>query len=384
MPELAGIEFVQTIGQGAMGAVYLARQTALNRYVAAKQILGAWNGDPEMLARFQREARALAQMNHPNVVGIYDLTTAGNDLFMIMEYVRGPSLRELMNQQQLAVAQALRALGDIAAALEYASKLGIVHRDLKPGNVFVTVAGSSKLGDFGLVKMLSGQANFQTQAGTILGTPAYMSPEQAEGKADIDQRTDVYSLSVMAFELMTGRLPFPSIPGNIMASLDAHISQPPPKPSDIVPGFPKHVEAALLEGLAKDPKKRPGSGGELWQKLRAAANKDWSGWERDSDLAAVALAAAPAGAPTTAGPGRPLDAHRRRIGRGGGGATLGRLPRPVGAAGDGASAVAGGRSATASACRPAPAGGHLRTPGRDHGAAVGRPRRDRGAACPGA
>ncbi|MFY9615473.1 MAG: serine/threonine-protein kinase, partial [Candidatus Dormiibacterota bacterium] len=305
MPELAGIEFVQTIGRGAMGAVYLARQTALNRYVAAKQILGAWNGDPEMLARFQREARALAQMNHPNVVGIYDLTTAGNDLFMIMEYVRGPSLRQLMDKQQLTVSQALRTLGDISAALEYASKLGVVHRDLKPGNVFVTVAGSSKLGDFGLVKMVSAQSNFQTQAGTILGTPAYMSPEQAEGKADIDQRTDVYSLAVMAYELLTGRLPFPSIPGNIMASLDAHISQPPPKPTDIVPGFPKRVEAALLEGLAKDPKKRPASAGQLWQKIQSAAAKDWPGWEKDSDLAAMALAAAPPAPPPLPAPGTP-------------------------------------------------------------------------------
>src|SRR4030088_1389363 len=152
MTELAGYEFVQTLGRGAMGAVYLARQTALNRYVAAKQILGAWNGDPEVLARFQREAQALAKMNHPNVVGIYDLATAGNDLFMIMEYVRGPSLRQLMDQSPLSPQQGLRALADISAALEYASKMGIIHRDLKPGNVFVTVAGAAKLGDFGLVK----------------------------------------------------------------------------------------------------------------------------------------------------------------------------------------------------------------------------------------
>ncbi|MEA2645255.1 MAG: eukaryotic-like serine/threonine-protein kinase, partial [Chloroflexota bacterium] len=293
MPDLTGIEFVQTIGKGAMGAVYLARQTTLNRYVAAKQILGAWNGDPEMLARFQREARALAQMNHPNVVGIYDMATQGNDLFMIMEYVRGPSLRQLMDRQPLDIAQALRALGDIAAALEYASKRGIVHRDLKPGNVFVTVSGACKLGDFGLVKMVAGQSNFQTQAGTILGTPAYMSPEQAAGKADIDQRTDVYSLAVMTYELLTGRLPFPSVPGNIMASLDAHISQPVPPPSHIVPGFPKAVENALLEGLAKDPKKRPKSAGDLWDKLFKGANQAWPGWQASSDLATIALAAAP-------------------------------------------------------------------------------------------
>jgi predicted Ser/Thr protein kinase len=321
VPDLAGIEFVQTIGRGAMGAVYLARQTALNRYVAAKQILGAWNGDPEMLARFQREARALAQMNHPNVVGIYDLSTSGNDLFMIMEYVRGPSLRQLMDRQQLTVAQALRTLGDISAALEYASKLGIVHRDLKPGNVFVTVSGASKLGDFGLVKMVSGQSNFQTQAGTILGTPAYMSPEQAEGKADLDQRTDVYSLAVMAFELLTGRLPFPSIPGNIMASLDAHISQPPPRPTDIVPGFPKQVEAALLEGLAKDPKKRPKTGGDLWKKIHDAAGKAWPGWESNSDLAAIALEAAPPAPPPLPAPGAPPMIEPLQPGMGAGGYT---------------------------------------------------------------
>ena len=227
-----------------MGAVFLARQTALNRYVAAKQILGAWNGDPDVLARFQREAQALARMNHPNVVGIYDLATAGNDLFMIMEYVRGPSLRQLMDQSPLTIAQGLRVLSEVAAALDYASRQGIIHRDLKPGNVFVTAAGVSKLGDFGLVKMLSGQANFVTQEGTILGTPAYMAPEQAAGKPNVDQRADVYALSVMAYELLLGRLPFPSIPGNVLASLDAHISAPVPQPSSISPPTAASFSAA--------------------------------------------------------------------------------------------------------------------------------------------
>src|SRR3982074_2306729 len=220
MTELAGYEFVETIGRGAMGAVYLARQTALNRYVAAKQILGAWNGDPDVLARFQREAQALARMNHPNVVGIYDLATAGSDLFMIMEYVRGPSLRQLMDRTPLTIAQDLHVLAEVPPALEYASQQGIIHRDLKPGNVFITAAGVSKLGDFGLVRMLSGQANFVTQAGPVMGTPAYMSPEQAAGKADIDQRADVYALSVMAYELLVGRLAFPTIAGDVRASLN--------------------------------------------------------------------------------------------------------------------------------------------------------------------
>ena len=308
MAELAGYEFVETIGRGAMGAVYLARQTALNRYVAAKQILGAWNGDPDVLARFQREAQALARMNHPNIVGIYDLATAGTDLFMIMEYVRGPSLRQLMDRSPLTIAQALHVLAEVAAALEYASHQGIVHRDLKPGNVFITATGVCKLGDFGLVKMLSGQASFVTQAGSILGTPAYMSPEQAAGKSEIDQRADVYALSVIAYELLVGRLPFPTTPGNVIASLDAHISAPVPKPSSLLPGFPRLVEEAILEGLAKDPQDRPRSAGELWQKLSIGAEKAWPGWAALSDLAGMAAAAAPPPPPPLPAPGVPVAA----------------------------------------------------------------------------
>jgi predicted Ser/Thr protein kinase len=308
MTELAGYEFVEAIGRGAMGAVYLARQTALNRYVAAKQILGAWNGDPDVLARFQREAQALARMNHPNVVGIYDLATAGTDLFMIMEYVRGPSLRQLMDRSPLTIAQALHVLAEVAAALEYASHQGIIHRDLKPGNVFITATGVCKLGDFGLVKMLSGQTSLVTQVGSILGTPAYMAPEQAAGKAEIDQRADVYALSVIAYELLVGRLPFPSTPGNVMASLDAHISAPVPKPSSLLPGFPRQVEEAILAGLAKDPQDRPRSAGELWQKLSIGAERAWPGWAALSDLAGIAAAAAPPPPPPLPVPGVPVAA----------------------------------------------------------------------------
>ena len=154
--------------------------------------------------------------------------------------------------------------------------------------------------------MISGQANFVTQVGTILGTPAYMSPEQAAGKPDIDQRADVYSLAVMAYEMLVGRLPFPSIPGNVMASLDAHISAPVPKPSDIAPGFPKKLEEVLMNGLAKEPKKRPRSAGELFKGLAENADKAWPGWEAASDLAVIAAAAAPPPPPPLPAPGMPV------------------------------------------------------------------------------
>ncbi|MEA2684451.1 MAG: eukaryotic-like serine/threonine-protein kinase [Chloroflexota bacterium] len=290
---LAGYEFIQTVGKGAMGSVYLARQTALNRFVAIKQVLGAWNGDPQALERFRREARALAKMNHPNIVGIYNLEAAGSDLYMIQEYVHGATLKQLLSNGRLSTGQSMRVIGEVSAALEYAAKQGILHRDLKPGNLFITTTGVCKLGDFGLVKMIGGQSAFVTQVGTILGTPSYMSPEQAAGKADMDARTDVYSLAVMTYELLVGRLPFPPVPGNVMATVEAHISQAPPKPSQLVAGFPSKVEDVLLGALAKDPKKRPKSAGEFWVKLADAAQRAWPGWADQSDLSALAAAAAP-------------------------------------------------------------------------------------------
>jgi len=290
---LAGYDFIQAVGKGAMGSVYLANQTALNRFVAIKQVLGAWNGDPQALERFRREAKALAKMNHPNIVGIYNLEAVGSDLYMIQEYVHGPTLKQIQTNARLGIGQALRVVSETAAALEYASRQGILHRDLKPGNLFITTTGICKLGDFGLVKMMGGAGNFVTQVGTILGTPSYMSPEQAAGKPDIDQRTDVYSLGVMAYELLVGRLPFPPVPGNVMATVEAHISQPPPKPSAISPGFPARVEEVLLTALAKDPKKRYKSAGEFWVKLADASQRAWPKWSEDSDLSAAATAVAP-------------------------------------------------------------------------------------------
>lgn len=277
-----------------MGAVYLGRQAALGRLVAIKQILGAWDGDPEMLARFQREARALARLNHPNIVGIFDMAGSGSDLFMVMEFVNGPTLRQLIDRSGLTRPQALKVIGDVAAGLEYAGKQGVIHRDLKPGNVFVTVNGLAKLGDFGLARMLSDQAAFQTQVGTVLGTPAYMSPEQARGVHDLDARTDVYSLAVMSYELLLKRLPFPSIPGNPMASLEAHISTPPPPPTSLDPGFPRKVEEVLLQGLAKEPRQRPATSAEFWQRLSSAADSSWKAWQAVANVAALARSAAPA------------------------------------------------------------------------------------------
>lgn len=290
MPTLAGYEIEQALGQGAMGAVLLGRQTAVGRQVALKQVLNGLEDDGEARARFQQEARTLAKLNHPGIVHIFDLATSADGSFMVMEYVPGPTLRQVLTRRRVTESQALRVVADLAAALDYASSKGVTHRDLKPANVFITPDGTCKLGDFGLAKLQRETALFQTQVGTILGTPTYMSPEQAAGSAKVDARSDVYSLGVIAYEMLVGRPPFEVGTEGMMALLEAHISAPPPAPSDVAPGFPKDVERVLLKALAKEPKQRYASAGEFARALHAAADSAWPGWPGGTDLSLLAEA----------------------------------------------------------------------------------------------
>jgi hypothetical protein len=282
-----------------MGPVYLARQIAHNRDVAIKRILGAWNGEPQELERFQREARVLARLNHPNIVGIDEVIVEANDLFLVTDYVRGSSLRQLMSRGGVTRAQALRTLADMARALTYAAGRSILHGDLKPGNVFVTQSGVGKIGDFGLVKMLSGSDSLVSSNGAILGTPAYISPEHAAGRTDIGPRADIYSMAVMAYELLVGQLPYPSVQGNVGATLDAHISAPVPRPSTIAPGFPSSVEQVLMSALAKEPSQRPATADDFWMQLSSAADAAWPGWATEDDVPSPPEAA-PGSQPTAA------------------------------------------------------------------------------------
>ncbi len=284
MPDPAGYEFVRSLGVGSMGPVYLARQVARNREVAVKRILGAWNGEPQELERFQREARVLARLNHPNIVGIDEVIVEANDLFLVTDYVRGASLRQLMSRAGVTRAQALRTLADMARALTYAAGRSILHGDLKPGNVFITQSGVGKVGDFGLVKMLSGSDSLISSTGAILGTPAYISPEHAAGRSDIGPRADIYSMAVMAYELLVGQLPYPSVQGNVGATIDAHISAPVPRPSTSVPGFPSSVEQVLMNALAKEPSQRPATADDFWRQLSSAADAAWPGWASEDEI----------------------------------------------------------------------------------------------------
>src|ERR1700674_1721773 len=206
---------VDKIGAGGMGEVYRASDTKLGRDVALKVMPADMARDPDRLARFQREARAVAALNNPHIVTIYSVEEAGGIHFLTMELVEGQSLDHLIPASGLSVKQVVEIAGALADALAAAHEKGIVHRNLKPANVMVSVDGRVKVLDFGLAKDVSGNetsgatltAAGLTQAGVVMGTPAYMSPEQIAGR-EVDHRTDIFSLGVVLHEMVTGRRPF--------------------------------------------------------------------------------------------------------------------------------------------------------------------------------
>jgi predicted Ser/Thr protein kinase len=206
-PLFPELELIELIGQGGMGAVYRCRQPRLARDVALKVLTGAGERDPQFLERFEREARALASLGHPNIVGVYDSGRAGDHAYFIMEYVDGPNLRELIRDGRMPPTQALPLIAKMCSALQYAHDQGIVHRDIKPENILLDAEGEVKLTDFGLAKIVERAPESLTREGQVMGTPHYMAPEQISSPNDVDHRVDIYSLGVVFYELLTGELP---------------------------------------------------------------------------------------------------------------------------------------------------------------------------------
>jgi tRNA A-37 threonylcarbamoyl transferase component Bud32 len=208
-PHFPELEILELLGQGGMGAVYKARQKKLDRLVAIKILPPEWSSDPAFAERFAREARALARLNHPHVVSVHDFGEAGGQCFLIMEYVDGANLRQILATGRLQPPQALPIVAQVCDALQYAHEQDIVHRDIKPENILVDKRGRVKIADFGLAKLLRRSRNELTLTGSrqVMGTLDYMAPEQRATPQAVDHRADIYSLGVVFYEMLTGELP---------------------------------------------------------------------------------------------------------------------------------------------------------------------------------
>jgi serine/threonine-protein kinase len=252
----------EKLGEGGMGEVYLAQHVLLRRPCALKLIRPARAGDPKHLRRFEREVQATATLTHPNTVQVYDYGHTGDGTFYyVMEYLPGATLEALVKQDgPLPPARAVHFLRQVCGALEEAHARGLTHRDIKPGNVMICERGGipdvAKLLDFGLVlpPMSESAGEKLTQDGMVTGTPAYLSPEQADGRDDVDVRSDIYSLGALAYFLLTGQPPFTG--RSVMNTLAAHLYEKPEPLCARRPDVPAELEAVVLRCLAKDPKDR--------------------------------------------------------------------------------------------------------------------------------
>jgi len=253
---LGKYRLVEYLGAGAMARVYKAYHASLDRYVAVKVLHAYFASDENFIEQFTREARSLATLRHPNVLQVYDLDTDAGMPYIVMEYIEGNTLGDLVAKYRkkhvrIPLAQGVRVVNSIGAALSYAHKRGIIHRDVKPSNVLHEKTGRVVLGDFGLARLLNGKRHSQT--GTVTGTPAYMSPEQGLGKSR-GVTSDIYSLGVILFELAIGQLPFED--DNPYALVMKHVKEPLPEPKSLYPELPDPIEKVIVKSLRKNPAER--------------------------------------------------------------------------------------------------------------------------------
>ena len=240
---------VEQLGQGGMATVYKAYHAALDRYVAVKALHPAFGEDPNFEARFQREARLVAKLEHPQIVPVYDYAEHEHRPYLVMKFIEGDTLKARLNQGPLTSNEINRVVDAVGAALAYAHKQGVLHRDIKPSNVLLATDGQIYLADFGLARIAqSGESTLSSDM--IMGTPQYISPEQAMGKKDLDEGTDIYSFGVMLYEMVVGQVPFNA--DTPFSIIHDHIYSPLPMPRSINPKVPEAVERVLLKGLAKE------------------------------------------------------------------------------------------------------------------------------------
>jgi serine/threonine protein kinase len=258
----------ELLGKGGMARVYRALDPNLNRLAAIKVIDPGVADDPEYTRRFKREAQAVAKLTHPNIVSIYQFGVSDGIYYMAMAFVDGVDMGWLIQDYRrenrlMSYDSLLKVIGQVASALDYAHSQGVIHRDVKPSNIMVTPEGRAYLTDFGLVRDLA-----IPTLGEIFGSPQYISPEQAINSANAVPQSDLYSLGVMIYEIVAGRLPFESENPNEVAMM--HVEQLPPSPRMFNPSLPAAIEAVVMRTLAKDIAVRYESGAALYSALRQA------------------------------------------------------------------------------------------------------------------
>ncbi len=272
MEDLTGRQFgpyqvVAPLGEGGMAAVYKAYQPSVDRYVALKVLPRHFAQDPEFVQRFKREARVIANLQHPHILPVHDFGESDGYTYMAMRFIKGGELSTWIEENRpLSLPQIQRIISQVGDALDYAHGQGVMHRDVKPSNVLIDERGNCLLTDFGLARMVETSVKI-TRTGGILGTPAYMSPEQGMGQG-IDHRSDIYALGIILYEMVTGRPPYQA--ETPMAIMIKHIQSPLPPPSQYNPDLPEDVERVILKALAKDKNDRYASAGEMVQALQQA------------------------------------------------------------------------------------------------------------------
>jgi len=258
-------QIIEEIGRGGMATVYKAWDSINQRYVALKVLPPYFQHDAEFIKRFRREAVAAAKLDHPNIVKVYEAGEEGGINYIAMEYIEGGSLQRRLTGKPLDLSTAISIVSQIGSALAYAHKRGIIHRDVKPSNILLTEEGRALLSDFGIARV--SEYGGITRTGTLIGTPEYMSPEQAEGE-EVDHRSDIYSLGIVLYQMLTGRVPFTG--DTPLAVLHKQIYEKPTSPRVLNPMIPAEVEKVLLKALAKRPEWRYQSAEEMVAALQGA------------------------------------------------------------------------------------------------------------------
>ena len=264
--QLGKYEIRGVLGRGAMGVVYDGWDPLIHRRVAIKTVRLPEAGDEEAaegFARFRREAQAAGRLTHSNIVGVFDYAETDELAFIVMEFVEGRSLKEVLDaNERIAAPEAMRLMGDVLAGLAYSHGRGVVHRDIKPANIMLTAEDQAKIADFGIARI---EASSMTQAGTVMGTPAYMSPEQFMGQT-VDRRTDIYSCGVMLYQLLTGERPFE---GSMTSIMHKAMTTTPPRPSELAVTAPPALDTVVAKAMARRPEDRFDTAADFARALRA-------------------------------------------------------------------------------------------------------------------